>query len=326
MKRKISMIISLSLVGVIALALVIYYFGAFYPTFNSFDKQKEFEIPGLEDGFVPQGLDYIERDGVFLVSGYMSDGSPSRIYVVNKATGVVEKQLTCIKNNEDYVGHSGGIASDGNYVWLVGDKRVETLLYSDITSAQTGTKIEIKSSVETGNGCDFVDVYNDKLIVGEFYKKGKYDTLEEHHIKVSDSETTHAVAYAYDIDKTTVSGIGEISFALTLPDQAQGISFVGTDDGEKIMISTSWSISSSKLKIYQNPLNKETNKTLFVNGKNLPLYELNSGNQTKTISAPAMTEELTVVDGRIFIMFESACKKYKFVNRTRIKTVLSIKL
>lgn len=326
MKRKMSMIISLSLVGVIALALLIYYFGAFYPTFNSFDKQKEFEIPGLEDGFVPQGLDYVEKDGVFLVSGYMSDGSPSRIYVINKETGVVDKQLTCIKNNEDYIGHSGGIASDGNYVWLVGDKRVETLLYSDIANAQSGTKIEIKSSIETGNGCDFVDVYNNKLIVGEFYRSGKYDTPEQHHIDISDDETTHAVAYAYDIDETTASGIGEISFALTLPDQAQGISFVSTNDGEKIMISTSWSISSSKLKIYENPLNKESGKTLSAKGKEVPLYELNSGNQTQTISAPAMTEELTVVDDRVFIMFESACKKYKFVNRTRTKNALSIML
>lgn len=326
MKRKLPMIISLSVVGVIVLTLLIYYFGAFYPTFNGLGKKKEFDVPGLEEGFIPQGLDYFEQDDIFLVSGYMNDGSASRIYVVDKKTGVVVKQLSCVKSGADYTGHSGGIATDGKFVWLVGDKKVETLLYSDITNANTGEKIEIKSTIEMGNGCDFVDVYNNKLVVGEFYRAGKYDTPQTHHIKVSDTETTHSVAYVYNIDDSTASGMGGLVFAISLPDQAQGIGFVGTSEGERIVISTSWSISNSELKVFENPLNKETSKQISIKDKSVPLYELNSNNLSKTISAPAMSEELTVVDGRLFIMFESACKKYKFVNRTRTKSVLSIEI
>lgn len=323
MIRKLKMIITLGFVAVILLAVVVYYFGAFYPKFNSFDKKTEFEIPALEENFVPQGLDYVAKDDIILLSGYMSDGAPSRIYLINRTSGEVVKYVTLTKNNVDYVGHAGGVASDGTMVWVVGDKLLETALYSDVVSCQNGGKVEIKESITTGNGCDFVDVDNGKLIVGEFYHEKKYQTPEQHHIKVSENETTHAIAYFYNIDHSNISGINEHPIhALTLPDFAQGV----VVNGNKIIVSTSWSIKSSNIIVYSNPLGKNTEKTISINDKNVPLYELNSNNCEDTIKAPAMSEEITIIDGRTYILFESACNKYKMVNRTRTKNVISIKL
>ena len=40
--------------------------------------------------------------------------------------------------------------------------------------------------------------------------------------------------------------------------------------------------------------------------------------------APAMAEEVVLVEDRVYVLFESACQKYKLVNRTRTTDVLSL--
>ena len=296
--------------GFLLVAVCVYYFCAFYPTFNSLDKREEFLIPGLEDGFVPQGLDYDKDNDVFLMCGYMSDGSPSRLYVIDEEES---KFVTLKKDGESYLGHCGGVATDGFKVWISGDKEVQTLDYSEIINSSNGASLEILDTKKTGNGCDFIDVVDGRLWIGEFYRKNKYETPMENRVNGS-----NALLYAYKIDHDNTSGFEELEFCLTLPNNAQGI----VNLGEKIVVSTSWSIPSSKIMVYENPLKKEAAGEVF----DVPLYELNDKNLMQSILAPTMTEELTEKAGRVYINFESACKKYKFINRTRIKYVLSIEV
>ena len=83
--------------------LLIWYVGDHYNDFRRF--KQEFAIEGLDDGAVPQGLathyaDYVDgvdangrpitkRQQYFLQSAYMTDDSPSRIYVTASVTGYV---------------------------------------------------------------------------------------------------------------------------------------------------------------------------------------------------------------------------------------------
>lgn len=328
MKRKGRMIVAFSCLGVLVLTLLIYYFGAFYPKFNAHAKEKEFAIPGLNETFVPQGMDYYAEDEVFFVSGYMSDGSPSRIYVVDAKTGTTQKYVTLKAGLDNYVEHAGGVATDGTKFWIVGDKKLNTIDYADLKNAQNGESVQIKSIIKTGNGCDFVYIYNDQLIVGEFYRDDAYETPEEHHIEVGDDEETKALGYIYDINHSLPSGTSEGPKAvLSFPDQAQGMVITKNSEGKEIVvISTSYSIPSSKIIIFDNPLASESAKKITINGKEIPLYELNSNNKIETIKAPSMSEEMAVKDGRVYILFESACKKYRLVNRTRTKNVYSIEI
>ena len=319
MQRIKPMVIIFLALGVISLVLLFYYFGAFYPAFNKLNKNKEFQIPGLKENFVPQGFEYVGTRDLFLVSGYMSDGNLSRIYVVDRKTGTAQKYVTI----EGYFGHAGGIATNGTHVWVVGDKKLLTLSLADLLEANNGDALAKKSEIITGNGCDFVKVYNNTLVVGEFYRAKKYETQQAHHITHQEGDTTYALAYCYSINNEKTSGIEELpSFALTLPNHAQGIAFVG----QKIVVSTSWSVPSSKLIIYSNPLGQTSTQTVSLNGQTVPLYCLNKGRLEKEVKAPAMSEELCVVGDRVYIMFESASNKYKFFNRTRTKNAISIKI
>ena len=58
----------------------------------------------------------------------------------------------------------------------------------------------------------------------------------------------------------------------------------------------------------------------------IPLKVCCQENLIKKIEAPAMSEGIDIVDNKVYILYESACNKYKFFNRTRINHVNSIVL
>lgn len=78
--------------------------------------------PGLNDGYVPQGITY--ADGHVLVSSYQSDnpkvgGGPSRVYRLDPATG----RTTGRFDLPPTVRHAGGIVYAGKGMLIVADTR-----------------------------------------------------------------------------------------------------------------------------------------------------------------------------------------------------------
>ena len=64
--------------------------------------------PGLGDGFVCQGVCAYEEGEKFFVSGYMNDGSASRIYVTDKNDD--SYYVTLSLDGKKFDAHAGGIA------------------------------------------------------------------------------------------------------------------------------------------------------------------------------------------------------------------------
>lgn len=317
------MIIIIPCLVVLVGAVLIYYFGAKYPMFYK-NSSKEFVIPGLDEKFVPQGLEYVAAHNVFLLNGYMSDGLPSRIYVIDKISGNAIKYVTLISSSRDYTGHAGGIASKGDMVWISGDGRVETIALSTLMNANNGDAITISKTITTGNGADFLWVNDNILWVGEFYHKSAYKTIESHHVKLKDGSYNYALGLGFNIDGLSESGLEESpTYALSLPEKVQGIT--KTKSGE-IFVSSSYSIPSSKFCTYKNIFESNATQSISFNGKELPLFVLSSDVKTNELMGPAMAEEVALCDGRVYILFESACHKYKFVNRTRLKNVYSLEI
>ena len=320
-RKKIVLISLISLFAVLFSAVMIYYFGASYKEFDVIAK-KEFNIPGLETSFVPQGMTYVESENCFLIAGYMSDGSASRVYVVDKTTGETEKYITLKIGQNDYVGHAGGIADYNDNIYLVGDKLLVRFSLSALLSCENGLSVNVIDTLETGNGCDFVLVKGENLIVGEFYKKDKYDTPAIHHIETQ-SGTNYALTYVYRLNETNSYGLESTvpTYAISMANQVQGMAF--NKDGE-IILSTSYSIPSSVIYKYENILSGVATKNVVLNGNNVPVYVLSDENLISTLKAPSMSEEIELVDGRIYVLFESNCKKYRLVNRTRLSNVYSL--
>lgn len=325
MKRKTKILISVAVVmALLFSAVILYYFGATYPEFDSMS-QISFKIPGLDTSFVPQGLEYDAENDRFFVSGYMSNGESSRVYVLSGENYESTKYFTITISGEDYIGHAGGITIYGDNIWVAGDKKVHRLDYSDAMALNNGDSIEALDTFVPGNGADFILTYEDKLIIGEFYKKDKYDTNEEHHVVISEAEKNYAMSYVYTINTNSMYGLefAEPIAGISMPNQVQGMTV--TADGD-VVLSTSYSIPDSKIFVYSQESLSSQDDVVTIGGNEIPVYILSQSKLQKTITAPAMSEELVCVDSKVYLLFESNCSKYRMVNRTRISNVYIINL
>ena len=277
--------------------------------------EKAFVIPGLDDGFVPQGLHYDEGTGKFFVSGYFIDGSASPIYVVDKQSGKTEKKVLLAKENgEPFCGHSGGVAVHGEYLYLSGENRMHLFPFEEFLTATDGESVRsvgeflVKYSDEDFLEVSFVCAVEDGLIVGEFHDAKHYPTLDSHKYTTKNGDYHKALALFYPYDENGAFGISaKPQTAFSLPDCVQGMA---VKDG-KTYLSTSWGATFSKIYEYDtSALVRQDDKTIL--GETLPLYAFDSASLTRTYKIAPMSEEIAFADGKLFVMCESAAQKYLF--------------
>ena len=310
---KITLSVVVTIIVLIGAFLLWWFVGDSYKDFYG-KSTKGFAIPGLDDGFIPQGFCYVESDQTYLISGYMNDGSASRVYVVKN--NQTEKYFT-LKNtdNTDYVGHAGGIDTNGESVWVAGDKKVNRFGYPDIALVENGESINIVDTFDPKNGADFVTVQNDILWIGEFYHAAKYKTPESHHITTPSGEVNHALTFGYTISNGSNYGISSTTpvKAISMPAQVQGMAITA----DKIYLSTSYSLPNSVIYEYANKLNSTTSIYEYAEGEEISLLILDKADLTTSTSAPCMSEEIVIVDGKLCVLFENACAKYKLFTREK---------
>jgi hypothetical protein len=165
------------------------------------------------------------------------------------------------------------------------------------------------------------------LWVGEFYKADKYETHEDHHKVTRSGEENRAMMYGYNIDESYKYGLlYNDAFpvkAISIPNQVQGVAV--TKEGNFIL-STSYSLPDSCLYYYKDVLNEPQHGTTNIGPTKIPLWYLDNDSLLMSVNAPAMAEELVINNDRVYILFESACKKYKIFNRKQLENVYSLPL
>ena len=250
--------------------------------------------PGLNDGFVCQGIAVSEENGVILVCGYMKDKSNSRIYVTDYDSTSYYVELT--RDGEKYTGHAGGLAITGDTVYIANAKKIYSFPLQNVLSANNGDIVDIGSGTKVNTNASFVYTDEEYLYVGEFHDGGKY-VIENHENETA--EGTHfAICTKYDLNdlETPVA-------VYTLRNNVQGICF--TPEG-KVVLSTSYGLTDTVYYIYD--LNSVTDSGVTFDGA--PVYYLD--NLEKEIHGPAMGEDLDYYDGKIITLTESASTKYIF--------------
>lgn len=290
---------------VLILLLLVLRFGVTAIYFDYFSNSKsEFVIPGLTTAFVPQGFDYIEDSDTYLICGYMSDGTASRVYVRDAGGNTYHSSLL-YADGAPYVKHAGGICFNGDYVYLAGDDGVDVFLLSDILAGRDAVK---QGKILTGHDMAYCFFYNGYLLAGNFYHPGTYETPAHHRITTPAGDANTALITVFKADGTAEFGIDPTPVAaISTREKVQGICF--TSDSE-IVLSTSYGFATSHLYFYQ--IDTDRASTVEVLNGQVPLYYLDSANLTKTVDMPPMSEELVYRDGRVWVMCESACNKYIF--------------
>lgn len=249
--------------------------------------------PGLNDGFVCQGVAISEENERVLVCGYMADKSNSRIYVTDLDNNSYHVKLT--KNGKAFTGHAGGIATSENNVYIANNKKIYTVLLSDILACSDGDFIDIGDGIDVNNSASFVFANEEYVYVGEFHDGNNYIT---NHPYETASGTNYAIISRYPIDDLSTP-----DKIYSVRNKVQGVCF--TPDG-KIVLSTSYGVADTIYYVYNEDEATLSDNTFC----GAPVYYLEKC--VKEIHGPAMGEDMEYYDGKIITLTESASNKYIF--------------
>lgn len=269
-------------------------------------------MPGSNDGLVQQGFDYVEESQTFLAVGYMTDGTAARVYVFDE-NGVKSYTQLLTADGKAYTKHTGGITHYGDYVYVTADDGgLDVFDFSDIM--QGAESVKMLGNVPTYNIPAHCYVYNGYLFAGSFFIEEDYETPAHERITTPNGDQNTSIITVLKLDDNQAFGVDPTPKAVISTRRCvQGMCI--TDDG-KIVLSTSYGLSPSQLFVYDTTNLPMTENYTFSDGENifagLPLYYLDSANVVEVIQTPPMAEELVYLDGKIYILNESACNKYIF--------------
>lgn len=288
------------------------------------NSEKAFVIPEINSGMIQQGLAYVEDDDLFLITGYKS-GDASMLSVVEKSSGNHTKTVKLkYEDGSNYTSHVGGIAVYGDYLYIAngGKYSVDVFSYSDLKNAESGGDIVMRARVSLVNDADetdyvkpsFVTTYGDYLIVGEYYREGNYETSESHHIDASDGTKTCALAVAFNLGEYENGFDTTPVYAYSITAQVQGMTF----GYGYTFLSTSYGPSFSHIYAYKTE-NAQNVTTLNILGTDTEVYALDSNSIALDMKIAPMSEEIEIVDGKLYVMCEAASNKYIFGKFTSAK-------
>lgn len=276
-------------------------------------------IPGLYQGAVPQGMAYNAAGNLLYISNYMFNGKPSSVSVLSMETGTFMKVLW-LQNPDGtpHTGHTGGLAVSKKYLWIASGKGVYRAALSTVTAAANDTPLTMEKFIPTAAKGSFAASSQGILWVGEFTDRGgSYSTPDSHHLKTPSGEVHHAWMAGYILDpeadtiqsKNIIGGQVYPDYIISIPDEVQGAAF----SGNTLILSMSYGRrNKSRLESYKNPLPDGFKQNLDAgNGTAIPLAVLTENEKLRSITAPPMSEGITVYAHSIAILFESGSDKYR---------------
>ncbi len=325
----------------VVLGLIILTIGLFLGFFTLYDRVKykdfyavataEFAIPALGEGYIPQGFDYNAENDVFLACGYMNNKSASRVYVIDRDG---KSYCTLLKkaNGSAYTGHAGGVTYFGDYLYIASSKGLDVFSLNDILNKDVESATQLGTVSTFGIGNAYCTAVSDGagggyIYVGCFHREKSHPTDKKLHLTTPNGDDNRAMMLKLPLSSTAQFGVDntQIISAYSIPSYVQGVE----QAGDRIVLSTSYGFATSIMYSYNETevtavSNADYCQTTF--GVSAPLYYLDGASLSETYYAPAMAEEIVYLDGKLYIMNESACNKYLFGKITSGNTVHSIKI
>lgn len=252
-----------------------------YPYNTSFTPLNELNYSFLDSveildlNLVPQGL--CITDEYYLITAYRDKLKElGELLVFDRATGTYLLSLGL-----DSYSHLGGIAYDGENIWICNSKdnvieRLDYTIINDLVLNCPKKILDIRPMMEVYPvDCkpSGITYYNEKLWI----------------VTHNPWTNSQMLAYQYEADNN------ELIFQnhYDIPSQVQGVAF---DDEGRVYFSISYGRRNSSFIKEFNSLDSLT-KT--------------GDNYARVIEMPPGSEQLWIVDNQIYILFESACEKYK---------------
>jgi hypothetical protein len=279
--------------------------------------EKAYLIPALKEEFIPQGMAYVTEKDWIVISYYQAKG-PSILTILDAATGQLVKGLKILnEDGTEYTGHAGGVAISKSNLWISSGGFIRRIPLATIFSVSDGDEIRIIDRYNAGTKASFIKHDKGVLWIGEFFHANNYLTDRSHYVKRDDGYTNHSWMVGLKLDDKTdlpVMANEEEQIPLTpdyiisIPDIVQGVTF---SEDSNICLSLSYGrTNDSRLLIFEDVLSKNPDMTVSVNQQDIPLWVLTLQNQICEFKALPMSEGILIKDGLLYILYESAAKKY----------------
>lgn len=290
--------------------------------YNKFliDFEPGFTVPGLFEGFIPQGICFDDVLDAFIISGYFEDGEyPSMLCVVDINSGRLLKSVSLkTVSGDDYSLHAGGIAAENGNIYVVSGYEVNVLSSAALKMAGNGSSVSFESNFKSITRGSFASIANNTLYIGDFIESSKSARDEVENITTLESgETFYAYCEAYILEdglpavsKINSSGDGYIpDYMLAVPEQVQGITVT---PAKSFVFSISYGRrNDSAIMIFDDVLNSSRVGSVTVDGNEVDLFACSADLLNKTYVAPPMAESVVFAEGSVYLLFESGAAKYR---------------
>lgn len=275
------------------------------------------EIPETENGYVPQGYCYNEKEKLHFIS-YYHDDAASVISVVDAESSKKIKTLTLKKSDgKDFTGHAGGIAEDGTYFYLADGKKFYRMPLSVLVETADGDSLILSEKIVTDVKCSYLNSDGTYIYAGEFYTfttNGSYDTDSSHHVAISLFETSYSRCNAYrisdisDLFSENSADVAVPEMIFTTPNCVQGFARI-SDGGFALSVSYGRDNNSS-LMFYEDVTADEADFTVEFGNVSVPAYHLCENTKVTELRQPPLLEGIDDMNGKIAGIFESGAEKY----------------
>jgi len=304
-----------NLLIIIASIIIIFLIGvnlAFrLPVKNYYEiSKREFRFPDIYSDFIPQGIYYGAESGDIYLTGYMTDETAAPLYIIDKESKKIRKKVRFLNmDGSEHAKHTSGICVYNGDVYITSvDDKLYVFDLIDIHNAKDDEGVRCKAEVSLNNAGDSVlastvTVHDGNIVVSEFYKKGTYDTEESHKVETKDGDN-NAYAIEFNIDNNYNATPLKV---YSIPAKAQGLCF----DENNLYISESYGLSFSNIECFDyNKLTKAGKRTVL--GKEVDMYIADSESLNFSLKLSPMSEEIEIIDGKMYVVCESASSKYIF--------------
>ncbi|MDR2648091.1 MAG: hypothetical protein LBB67_08245 [Oscillospiraceae bacterium] len=302
-----------------------------YKTFYEAAK-REFPVPGLAQGYVPQGMAYAKEIDCFFVTSYCAGGGQaSQLAVIDGETGTRRKTLRLqLTSGVAYQGHAGGVAVWGDNGWIVSEGRAYHFSVKDVQTANDGGTLRFRDDFSVGQRADYAFCAQDVLWIGEYYVDApQFAALPSH----MDAATGNAAwIRGYKLSKKNTRGVTGLhlgedptpSYLLSAPDCVQGMCL--TNDGSIVLSASRTAQGASNALVFpplKTLLKMPAQEKKEINGNYVPLWALDA-KTAQNIALPPMSEGIALRGERVYFLFESAASLYRGRTELYLDCVFSL--
>ncbi len=273
-------------------------------------------IPGLQQGAVPQGIAFVPKNNVMLISHDFGKAA-SCVSVIDVATGKMSSHVTLQdQTKQPHYGHVGGIVAVKDSLFVASDERVLHYNLTDFVTLNPRSPVSATASWKSETKASFCTTAPGLLLVGEFAYGLKYRTKPSHHLTDRMGVRKFAWVCGYDVNHP----MADPTCVLSVRQRAQGMCV----SGDRVYLSISYGRSKrSLIAVYRNPIGKDAHQRVeVIPGKEIPLWFLDGKNYIGEIDCPPMSEGIAMVGDQLAVVFESGADQYQLGGQGPVDRVL----